>query len=96
MKKVKLEVSLPVSIFREGKNFVAYTPALDLSTCGKSYKETKKRFNEVVEIFFEEIVKNKTLEEVLQDMGWKRVQKKWMPPVVISQELENINLPLAA
>lgn len=53
-KKLHWEISLPVSILKEGKYFIAYTPALDLSTSGKSFDEVKKRFGEVVQIFFEE------------------------------------------
>lgn len=88
-----LKINLPVSILREGKRFVAYTPALDLSTSGRSYKEVKKRFNEVVEIFFEETIKKGTLEEALRDLGWRRIQAKWTPPVVISQESQTIRVP---
>ena len=92
MKTAKLEFNLPVSILREGKKFVAYTPALDLSTSGKSYEEAKKRFKEAVSIFFEELIKKGTLEEVLRDLGWKRIQKKWRPPIVISQEFQTIQV----
>jgi len=93
MGKLNLEFKLPVSILREDKRFVAYTPALDLSTSGKSYKEAKKRFEEIVTIFFEELIKKGTLEEVLRSLGWKRVQSKWNPPIVISQESQTIRVP---
>jgi len=88
-----LKVNLPVSILREDKRFVAYTPALDLSTSGKTYKEVKERFNEIVEIFFEEIIKRGTLDEVLQSLGWKKIETRWLPPVVISQESQTIQVP---
>ena len=93
MGKLNLEFKLPVSILREGKRFVAYTPALDLSTSGKSYKEVKERFEEIVNIFFEELIKKGTLEEVLRSLGWKRIQAKWSPPIVISQESQTIRVP---
>ena len=38
---IKLNLQLPVSIFREGKHFIAHTPVLDLSTSGKNYEEVK-------------------------------------------------------
>ena len=88
-----LEFKLPVSILREGKKYVAYTPALDLSTSGVSYEEVKKRFSEIVKTFFEELIKKSTLEEVLRDLGWKRIQAKWNPPVVISQESQTVRVP---
>ena len=43
---------------------MAYTPALDLSTSGTTLEEAKKNFTEAVEIFFDEIVKMGTLEDV--------------------------------
>ena len=50
---LKLGIQLPISIFREDKHYIAYTPVLDLSTSAKSYEEVKKRFHEVVAIFFD-------------------------------------------
>jgi hypothetical protein len=92
MRKPVLEFKLPVSILKEGKKFIAYTPALDLSTSGKSYKEVKRRFNEIVNIFFEELVKKGTLEEVLRNFGWQRIQTKWNPPIVIAQESHPVQI----
>ncbi|MFA5188558.1 MAG: hypothetical protein WC460_04310 [Patescibacteria group bacterium] len=96
MAKINLEFKLPVSILREGKQYIAYTPALDLSTSGKTYKEAKKRFEEIVNIFFEELIKKGTVDEVLQDLGWKRVLSKWNPPIVISQESQSISIPMSS
>ena len=90
--KLNLEFKIPVSILKEGGKYIAYTPALDLSTSAKNYKDAKKRFKEIVSIFFEELIKRGTLEEVLRDLGWKRVQTKWSPPVLISQESQTIRV----
>lgn len=90
----KLDISLPVSVLKEGKYFVAFTPALDLSTSGKTFEQAKERFDEVVRIFFEELLEKGTLDKVLQDLGWKKVQKNWSPPVLISSKMENFHIPL--
>ncbi len=92
MNKINIGVKLPVSIIREGKKYIAYTPALDLSTSGRNYQEAKKRFSEIVGIFFEEIVNKKTLDAVLRDLGWQKVQEKWNPPLVISCDFEEVKL----
>ncbi|KKQ67440.1 MAG: hypothetical protein US86_C0001G0367 [Candidatus Daviesbacteria bacterium GW2011_GWA2_38_24] len=39
MGKVNYQFTLPVSILKEGDSFIAYTPALDLSTVGDTFKE---------------------------------------------------------
>lgn len=93
MDKLNLQIKLPVTIIREGKKFVAYTPALDLSTSGKSYNEVKERFKEVVSIFFEEISEAGTLGDVLKDSGWQKLKKQWLPPLVISQETGAVSIP---
>jgi len=43
--------NLPVSFLRESDQFVAYTPALDLSTSGTTLEEAKSNFTEAVGIF---------------------------------------------
>lgn len=86
--------SLPVTILREKKRFVAYSPAVDLSTSGKSYNEVQKRFEELVAVFFEEIVNKGTVDEVLAELGWQKVKREWQPPVVISQQSESLSVPV--
>ena len=43
---VHVSVELPVAFIDEGDSVVAYTPALDLSTCGKNKKEAEKMFQQ--------------------------------------------------
>lgn len=86
----KLSAQLPVSVFKEGKYFIAFTPALDLSTSGKTYTQVMERFNEVIGVFFEELVKKGTTEEVLLNLGWQKIKSHWSPPSLISQESKQI------
>lgn len=69
-------VNLPVSIFREDKYFIAYTPALDLST-------------------FEALVEKGTTDEILTNLGWKKVKTKRFPPVEVDHRLETIRIQQA-
>ncbi len=73
--------NLPVIFMKEGKVFIAYTPALDLSAHGRSIDEAKKNFSEVLSLFLEELVEHDTLGRVLENMGWKKKQSQWQPPV---------------
>lgn len=92
MRKANLEVKLQVSFLREGERYIAYAPALDLSTSGKSYAQAQKRFDEIAHLFFEELIKKGTLEEVLSDLGWRRVQAQWNPPMVVGQESKSVRV----
>ena len=92
----KFLYNLPVVIMKQGKHFVAYSPAIDLSTVGKSAKEAQRMFTEAAGIFFEEIVGAGTTDEVLSDLGWKKVQKQWNPPKMVSSESVGITIPAFA
>jgi len=91
-----LKVNLPLFIFKEGESFVAYTPVLDLSSSGKTPEQARKRFQEAVDIFFEETLKKNTLEHVLRDLGWKKIKQGWNPPRFISHESKEISIPVPA
>ena len=85
--------SLPVIFLQEGKKVIAHTPALDLSTCGKDFDHAKKRFEELIDIFFKE---TEDLEEVLLECGWQKATRpqRWIPPSLVGQVQEEIRIPL--
>lgn len=84
--KARMQINVPVSYFKEDKSFVAYTPALDLSSAGKTLKEAEKNIAEAVSIFMEEILVRGTVDDVLSSLGWKKISKtnEWMPPIFVS------------
>jgi len=102
MKKLNFQASLPVTFLREGDQFVAYTPGLDLSTTGDTFEQAKKRFGEIVQIFFEECLSMGTLDSVLTDLGWEKSKDKngkkgsgsWNPPVVVGQDVQKVSVPM--
>lgn len=88
------QVTLPVSIFKEGKTFVAYTPALDISTCADTLAEVKERFFKLIKLFFEELKRKGTTDEVLESLGWQRVKNYWSAPVEVEHTVESFDLPI--
>ena len=89
----KIQFSLPVIVMKESSGFVAYSPALDLSTVGETFDKAKARFDEAVGIFFEEIVEKGTLNEALEESGWQKVNRKYTPPVIVGQQTESFSVP---
>jgi hypothetical protein len=79
--------NLPMTIMKQGRRFVAYTPALDISTSASTEKKVKENFFELVHIFLEELQEKGTTNEVLTELGWKKYQKKWLPPVITSKSV---------
>lgn len=92
-----MAIELPVSFIEEGNSVIAYTPALDLSTCGSNREEAKVMFDEIVKIFFRDLVENNTTDDVLSSLGWTKnaPTSNWMPPK-ISQESIGVRVPIAA
>lgn len=93
-----IEARIPVIFFEEGDKVIAYSPALDLSTCGDTEAQARKRFKEAVMIFFDEITKMGTMDEVLEECGWRKLTAKhaWSPPVYRSCTEELIHIPAGA
>jgi len=90
------EFNLPVSIFKEGETFVAYTPALDISTHGDSLEEAKKQFSELVRIFIQELEQTGKTDEVLQSLGWQKVDHLWQAPIEVDHSIEPFDIPVNA
>lgn len=74
-----VDVTLPLMIWKEDDQFVAFTPALDLSSCGSSEKEAVDHFSEAVDLFFETAVEQNTLQDLLQSLGWRLQNNNWIP-----------------
>ena len=81
-RETKFEANVPFFVFREGDAFVAYSPALDLSSCGGTEKEARRMFAEAAKIFLDEIIRMGTVDDVLTEFGWKRITQtqSWSPP----------------
>jgi len=94
MAQRKMKIQIPTVSFEEAGKFVVYSPAIDLSSCGDSEEEARKRFAEAAAIFFDEITKMGTLEDVLTECGWRKAKGKntWAPPVYKSST-ESVQIP---
>ncbi len=71
-----IESKIPVLFFQEGDKVIAYSPALDLSTYGKDENQARQRFGETAAIFLRECSEMGTIDEVLEECGWRQVADK--------------------
>lgn len=85
-----IEAELKVTIKREDDCFIAYCPDLELSSYGDTIEEAQKHFSEVLQIFFEDIIERGTVEQVLEECGWKKMKSKplpqWVPPAYVAEK----------
>ena len=79
---MRVNGSLNVAIFKEGRTYIAYAPALDLVAQGRSVREVRKHFEEVFDIYLEETIKKGTLEKDLMRCGWHKRAGNMEPPAI--------------
>ncbi len=95
---MEFNANLSVAISKQGSRFIAYSPALDISTSGATETKAKSRFVELVHLFVEELEAAGTTAEVLRELGWKKEGAKkpsWMPPVYKTEKVA-VRVPIAA
>lgn len=84
-----IQVQVDVLIFQEHESYVAYCPALELSSYGEDQEDAKKAFDGAMKIFIKDSTKKGTLEKYLLKLGWQLQHKPKMvyqPPTFSLQE----------
>ncbi len=67
-KKLENGIALNVQVWKEGATYVAYSPELDISSCGNSSVRAKSALREAVTLFLEEAARKSTLTEILAEV----------------------------
>lgn len=88
---VNVNLSVPLMVFKEGADFIAYSPFLDLSASGKTFEEAESQFGEAAKLFIEELIRKGTIDQCLKSLGWKKIRKQWTPPTIVSH-INNIEV----
>ena len=82
-----LQIEFDSIVFREGKIYVAYSPKLDVSSCGSTVEEAKVNLKMAVRLFIEEAEKLGTLQEILEEAGYESKDTGfWTAPRVVATE----------
>jgi predicted RNase H-like HicB family nuclease len=66
------DFSFTTHIFREGPMYVAYVPALDVSSCGSTDEEARKNIRDAVRGFLAASAGMGTLDEIPREAGCER------------------------
>ena len=73
------EFSLGVVCHEENGIYVAYIPALDLTTHGESLEDAAKAAREAGKTFIEELIRMGTADQVLSELGWGKLENTLLP-----------------
>lgn len=70
-----INVTVQVVLFQEDGIWVAYCPALELSSYGDDKDDAREAFEAAMKIFLSETDRKGTLERYLLKLGWQLQQK---------------------
>ena len=87
-----LNLKLSINIWRDGttKQYVVYSPMLDLSSYGKTEQQALLSFQESTQLFISDLIKRNVLDDVLTELGWQKAQHTnfgWIPPHILHQKM---------
>ena len=68
--KSTIKAEVAILIIKETDTYLAFCPALNLSSYGKTEKKALRAFASALNIFFEESDRKGTLEKLLLKLGW--------------------------
>jgi hypothetical protein len=89
------KIALTVQVWKEAGAHVAYTPELDVSSCGKTASQAKSRLREAVSLFIEEAERMGTLSDILKEAGFERQGNSCKPRRILAREKMQLTLPAA-
>jgi predicted RNase H-like HicB family nuclease len=79
-------------VFQEGNTYVAYSPKLDVSSCGGTVDDARNNLKTAVRLFLEEAQKMGTLEDILSESGYEKAGfGDWLTPRLIATELMSVH-----
>lgn len=86
-----MNLSIRVEIFEEDGLYAALAPELNISSFGETIAEAGESIKEAIELFLEECREMGTLDEVLEESGFLKMEDAWQSRRPVAEE----NLALA-
>jgi predicted RNase H-like HicB family nuclease len=80
------DFSFDTHIFKEGDTYVAYVPALDVSSCGATDEEARRNIRDAVRGFLTASEQMGTLDEILREAGYQNEAGRWRAPEFVSMD----------
>jgi len=86
------DIAYTVHTFKEGATFVAYVPELDVSSCGATSDEARRNIRDAVQGFLETSAEMGTLDQILEEAGYKRNGTAWEAPEFVSLDRQRASV----
>ncbi len=75
-----MKIDYTVQIWREGDQYLAHAMPLDLASAGSTPEGSRQAVDEAVRVFLATAAQHGTLDEVLEDCGYRREGPTWRAP----------------
>lgn len=79
-----LPMTIKITVDNRSKDapFIAYSPELDVVSCGPTEEKARENLHEAVAILIQEVKNKGKLTEFLKEMGFQKEKTRWIPPRV--------------
>lgn len=110
--RIEYKTNIPVLLLKEDGVIVAYTPALNLGSCGRTQADAVKRLGDAIKLFLSELVEMGTLDKALKELGWQSAEEnrflvpriseqpakiqKNIPTHILARRSMNVRIPVTA
>jgi predicted RNase H-like HicB family nuclease len=81
-----MNIEYTVQIWKEGNQFVAHAMPLDVISSGRTAEEARRALDEAVNLFLVTAADMETLDEILEEAGYKLSQGSWISPSWVAIE----------
>lgn len=87
------DISFTVRLLREGDAFVAHVPELDVCSCGDTIENARRNVREAVIGFLRSAERMGTLNEILEEAGYRLHGERWIAPEFVAIDQLTVNVP---
>lgn len=90
----QVRANIEVLLIAEDDQWIAFCPALQVSSYGDTKAEAKRAFLAAVKIFVDETAKRGTLERELLQLGWRLISVPrpiYEPPITSKRIINELN-----
>ena len=87
-----MDLGFTVRILKEEGTFVAHVPELDVSSCGDTEADARRNIADAVQGFLETAREQGTLNDILQEAGYRFQNDRWNEPELVGVEHMSVGL----
>jgi len=89
-----MNIEYTVQIWKEGNQYVAHAMPLDVMSSGKTPEEAKRAVKEAVALFITTAQEIGTLQDILQECGYIKIDNEFISPSWVSFEKQEAELSI--